>query len=91
MGHGGYEKEFRARPRPAWDTVEHHRAYIHRNTNDQAVFEDKAFLNSVLTKIKLGRLGQVEDIMGAVIYLASDASSLVTGSSMVVDGGWTVD
>ena len=54
-------------------------------------FEDKAFLNSVLTKIKLGRLGQVEDIMGAVIYLASDASSLVTGSSMVVDGGWTVD
>ncbi len=41
-------------------------------------------------KIKLGRVGEVEDLMGAVIYLASDASSLVTGSSMLVDGGWTV-
>ena len=41
-------------------------------------------------KIKLGRVGEVEDIMGAVIYLASDASSLVTGSSLLIDGGWTV-
>ena len=41
-------------------------------------------------KIKLGRVGKVEDIMGAVIYLASDASSLVTGSSLLIDGGWTV-
>ena len=40
-------------------------------------------------KIKLGRVGKVEDIMGAVVYLASDASSLVTGSSLLVDGGWT--
>ena len=40
-------------------------------------------------KIKLGRLGEVEDIMGAVVYLASDASSLVTGSSILIDGGWT--
>lgn len=54
-------------------------------------FEDKAFLNSVLSKIKLGRLGQVEDLMGAVVFLASDASSLMTGTSLVVDGGWTAD
>jgi len=40
-------------------------------------------------RIKLGRAGQVEDIMGAVLYLASDASALVTGSAMLVDGGWT--
>ena len=40
-------------------------------------------------KIKVGRIGKVEDIMGAVVYLASDASSLVTGSSLLVDGGWT--
>ena len=40
-------------------------------------------------KIKLGRMGEVEDIMGAALYLASDASSLVTGTHMVVDGGWT--
>ncbi|MEM6460497.1 MAG: SDR family oxidoreductase [Pseudomonadota bacterium] len=42
-------------------------------------------------KIKLGRTGMVEDIMGAVVYLASDASSLVTGTAMLVDGGWTAD
>lgn len=40
-------------------------------------------------KIKLGRIGEVEDIMGAVVYLASDASSLVTGTHMIIDGGWT--
>ena len=40
-------------------------------------------------KIKVGRIGKVEDIMGAVVYLASDASSLVTGSALLIDGGWT--
>jgi NAD(P)-dependent dehydrogenase (short-subunit alcohol dehydrogenase family) len=40
-------------------------------------------------KIKLGRVGQIEDIMGAVTYLASDASALVTGTALMVDGGWT--
>ena len=54
-------------------------------------FEDKAFLESVLSKIKLGRLGQVEDLMGAVVFLASDASALMTGSAVVVDGGWTAE
>lgn len=42
-------------------------------------------------KIKLGRVGEVEDIMGAVAYLASDASNLVTGTALMVDGGWTAD
>lgn len=54
-------------------------------------FEDRAFLASVLTKIKLARLGTVEDIMGAVVFLASDASALMTGTSVVVDGGWTAE
>lgn len=54
-------------------------------------FEDPAFRASVLSKIKLGRLGTVEDLMGAVVFLASDASALMTGTSMVVDGGWTAD
>ena len=41
------------------------------------------------SKIKLGRIGKIEDIMGTVVYLASDASALVTGTAVIVDGGWT--
>jgi NAD(P)-dependent dehydrogenase (short-subunit alcohol dehydrogenase family) len=54
-------------------------------------FEDPAFKASVLSKIKLGRLGKVEDLMGAILFLASDASALMTGTSMIIDGGWTAD
>jgi NAD(P)-dependent dehydrogenase (short-subunit alcohol dehydrogenase family) len=50
---------------------------------------DPAFKAFVTSKIKLGRLGKVEDLMGATVFLASDASALMTGSSLVVDGGWT--
>ena len=45
----------------------------------------------VESKIQLGRVGEIEDIMGAVAYLASDASAMVTGTAMVVDGGWTAE
>lgn len=54
-------------------------------------FEDGEFLESVLQKIKLGRLGKVEDLMGAIVFLASDASAMMTGTSMIIDGGWTAD
>jgi 2-deoxy-D-gluconate 3-dehydrogenase len=48
--------------------------------------EKRAWIES---KIKLPRVGEVEDIMGACLFLASDASALVTGTSLLVDGGWT--
>ena len=45
----------------------------------------------ITDKIKLGRVGEVEDIMGAVAYLASDASAMVTGTALLIDGGWTAE
>ena len=54
-------------------------------------FENPAFKTHVLSKIKLGRIGKVEDLMGAILFLASDASALMTGTSMIIDGGWTAD
>lgn len=50
---------------------------------------DSSFRAQVQARIPLGRLGRVEDVTGAVLYLASDSSALVTGTSLLVDGGWT--
>jgi NAD(P)-dependent dehydrogenase (short-subunit alcohol dehydrogenase family) len=55
----------------------------------RATFEDPDKRAWIESKIKLGRVGQVEDIMGACVFLASDAAALVTGASLLVDGGWT--
>jgi len=54
-------------------------------------FADKEFRDSTLSKIKLRRLALPSDISGAVVYLASGASAMMTGSSMIIDGGWTAD
>ncbi|AUM75006.1 SDR family NAD(P)-dependent oxidoreductase [Paracoccus jeotgali] len=50
--------------------------------------ERRAWIES---KIKLGRVGEVEDIMGGIVYLASDASALITGTALMIDGGWTAE
>lgn len=45
----------------------------------------------ILSKIALGRVGEIEDVMGPVVFLASDAAALVTGTALMVDGGWTAE
>ncbi|SPH18209.1 Gluconate 5-dehydrogenase [Defluviimonas aquaemixtae] len=57
----------------------------------ESTFANPERVKWIEEKIKLGRTGEVEDIMGAVTYLASDASALVTGTSLMIDGGWTAD
>ncbi len=52
-------------------------------------FADEDFLNWTLDQIPLGRIGDIEDIMGAIVFLASPAAALITGASLLVDGGWT--
>ncbi|MCA3635815.1 MAG: SDR family oxidoreductase [Methylobacterium sp.] len=53
-----------------------------------AIPERKAW---ILTKIKLGRIGEIEDLMGPIVFLASGASALMTGTHLIIDGGWTAE
>ena len=55
----------------------------------EATFKNPDKVKWIEAKIKVGRIGEVEDIMGAVKFLASDVSAMVTGSSILIDGGWT--
>ena len=52
-------------------------------------FKDKKFKKAMMDNIPLGRLATDSDIATAVVYLASNASSMMTGSSLIIDGGWT--
>lgn len=54
-------------------------------------FQNPERVRWIEEKIKLGRIGDVTDIMGPVVYLASDAAALMTGTHMLIDGGWTAD
>ena len=57
----------------------------------EQTFSQPARVKWIEEKIKLGRVGEVEDVMGAVRFLASDAAALVTGTALLIDGGWTAD
>lgn len=51
--------------------------------------DDPEFSAGVLARIPIGKVGTIDDVAGAVIYLASPASAMVTGTLLLVDGGWT--
>ena len=53
--------------------------------------KDKDFRQSVIDRIPLGRIGKPMEVAGAVVFLASDAASLITGEIMLIDGGWTTN
>ena len=57
----------------------------------QSTFDNAERKRWIEEKIKLGRICEVEDIMGAVVFLASEASAMITGTALMVDGGWTAD
>ena len=52
-------------------------------------FKDRKFKKAMMDNIPLARFATESDVATAVVYLASNASSMVTGSSLVIDGGWT--
>ena len=62
-----------------------------RTALTEKTFADPHRLAWIESKIKLGRVGEVEDIMGATVFLASDAAALITGTALMVDGGWTAE
>ena len=55
----------------------------------QSTFDDPVLREDLLKRIPLGRVGQPEDVVGAVVFLASPAADLITGHTLLVDGGWT--
>jgi NAD(P)-dependent dehydrogenase (short-subunit alcohol dehydrogenase family) len=60
-----------------------------RTPMTQPFFADPDFHARTVARIPLGRVGEIEDLMGAILFLASDASALMTGTSLTIDGGWT--
>lgn len=62
-----------------------------RTALTQSTFENPERYAWIMDKIKLPRVAEVEDIMGAAVFLASDASAMITGTALMIDGGWTAD
>ncbi|OXL17750.1 SDR family NAD(P)-dependent oxidoreductase [Psychrobacter sp. DAB_AL32B] len=56
-----------------------------------STFADSSKSQWIMNKIHLGRVAEVEDIMGATVFLASEASAMITGTSLLIDGGWTAE
>lgn len=54
----------------------------------EPMFKEESFYNEVVSRIPMGKVGETSDVIGAALYLASDAADFVTGTTLLVDGGW---
>ncbi len=63
--------------------------YVMTSMNEQTLKNDEQVLNYILRRTPMGRLGTIDELTGAVDFLASDASNYMTGQTLVIDGGWT--
>ncbi len=55
----------------------------------EQTFKDEKLYSDIISRIPLGRVGEPEEVVGAVVFLASQSASLVTGHTLMADGGWT--
>ena len=63
--------------------------YFRCNSNDKKFLKNQKFKKETLNNIPLGRFAELSEVASSVVFLASDAASMITGTSLLVDGGWT--
>ncbi len=75
---------------PTWNQCQRRGSDLHRDTGTEECLADPVFHADVIERIAgLHRIGKPMDVAGAVVFLASPAASLITGHTIVIDGGWT--
>ena len=62
---------------------------VFKTAMTEGLLKDESFMQTIKTRVPLGRCGEPEELVGTVIYLASKASDYMTGHALVIDGGWT--
>jgi len=72
----------------AWQ-LDTHSIRVNTTPMTTGMLADEDFRRFVTSKIALGPIGRIEDVIGVVVYLASDLSTLVTESALMIDTGWT--
>ena len=63
---------------------------VFRTEINRPILNDPDYLKEFLKQIPMGEMGDPKQLMGAAVFLASEASAYMTGAALMVDGGWTV-